>query len=528
MGRRLGLSLLAVGAVAVLVAAASATSQRESTRGGTLRLMWRTEPDSVDPALANGRVGSWTLLHATCAKLFTIARDPDTGKRRVVREVVRSFAVSSGGRTYTFELKQTFRFHTGARVTAWSFAAAFNRGANPLLGSPVARRGFLQDIVGADAAVHGKAKTISGVKVLGRYRLRIRLQRPALDFTARLTMPYFCPILPGTPMREIDDPPGSGPYYLAGHVYNRRIVLKRNRYYRGGRTANPDRIVWTIETDFDKRLTATEQGVNDFVPLFGFPDLVVRDLIDEYGLDRPGARVVRDSPTLSSFLFWFNPDRRVFKGLGQAPLRKAINYALDRPALAGAHGYLAVGPTDRLLPAALSKRRPIYPLGGPDVVAAQRWRARAGQRPQTLTLYMADFPFGFRVAEVFASSLRQLGIEVDVTYFDLANLLEKVATPGEPWDVAWLPWGAPYPDPAGALVPLLRGTRYEARMNAANRLTDSARGQAWADLEDDVMRDDPPVAVYADWTPLAFVSRKNFGCWTGADAYLDLATVCKK
>ena len=82
----------------------------------------------------------------------------------------------------------------------------------------------------------------------------------------------------------------------------------------------------------------------------------------------------------------------------------------------------------------------------------------------------------------------------------------------------WLPGGAAYPDPAGAFGRLVRGTKYEARFNAANRLTGADRAKAWADLEADLMRNDPPVAVYADFTPLAFVSRKSFGCWTGADA----------
>ena len=69
---------------------------------------------------------------------------------------VRSFeatTVSNGGRTYTFELKRTFRFHTGARVTAQNFADAFHRNANPLLRSPVRRQGFMQQIVGADAVM---------------------------------------------------------------------------------------------------------------------------------------------------------------------------------------------------------------------------------------------------------------------------------------------------------------------------------------------------------------------------------------
>ena len=155
--------------------------------------------------------------------------------------------------------------------------------------------------------------------------------------------------------------------------------------------------------------------------------------------------------------------------------------------------------------------------------------ARAGQQPpQTLTLYTATYAFSIPVAQVFASNLRQIGIQVDVKPFDPSTLLEKLNTPGEPWDVALLPWRAAYPDPAGALVPLLRGTRYEALINAANRMRGAARAKAWADLEADLMANDPPVAAYADFTPLAFVSRRNFGCWSGADANLDLALVCKK
>ena len=77
----------------------------------------------------------------------------------------------------------------------------------------------------------------------------------------------------------MDKPPGSGPYYVAERIPNRRIVLERNRYYRGGRVANPDRIVWTIEPDRGERLRATEQDANDFLAVFDVPDAVVRSLV---------------------------------------------------------------------------------------------------------------------------------------------------------------------------------------------------------------------------------------------------------
>jgi hypothetical protein len=128
-------------------------------------------------------------------------------------------------------------------------------------------------------------------------------------------------------------------------------------------------------------------------------------------------------------------------------------------------------------------------------------------------------------------------VDVKVEPFELFTLRAKLTTPGEPWDVAWSTLWAAYPDPAGLLLPLLRGTEYEARANAANRVTGTAaRAKAWAELEADFMRNDPPVAVYADVTYRALVSRR-FGCWSGAPglhAYrieeneLDLGAVCKK
>jgi ABC-type transport system substrate-binding protein len=514
--------------VALLVSAASASPNGESRRGGTLRLIWGTEPDSLDPALANGQVGSWIILNATCAKLFTAVRAAGTGKYRVVPEVVRSTTRSNGNRTYTFELKRTFRFHTGQPVTARSFADAFNRNADPRMRSPVASRGFMEAIVGADAVIRGEAKLISGVRELGPYRLQISLKRPTGDFIARLTMPYFCPIVPGTLIGRpgIEQPGGSGPYYVASHTADRRIVLERNPHYGGDRTAYPDRILWTFEADPEARLRAIEAGESDYMHLFAFfPDAVVRDLVDAYGLNRPGGRLFRSSPTLSNFAFTFNPARPTFGGAGQAPLRRAINHALDRPAVVRAGDYLGVTPSDRLLPAALGKRPPLYPLGAPDPVKARAWLALAGQRTQSLKLYTATYPSTVGAAHVFKTNLIPLDIEVDVDEFDLPTLNQKLSTRGEPWDVAWRAVGAPYPDPAGALVPLLRG-KWEARMHAANRLRGAARTKALAELEAELMRNDPPAAVYAHWTPLTFVSR-SFGCtlpWVD----LDVGAVCKK
>jgi ABC-type oligopeptide transport system substrate-binding subunit len=529
MGARPRLSLLALGAiVAVLVSASSASPHAEAKGGGELRLMWGSEPTSLDPA-GGGGIGGWILLDATCAKLFRTVYDPDTGKARVVPEVaVDDPKITDGGRTYTFELKRTFRFHTGERVTAQSFAKAFKRAANPKLNSPARRAGYLREIVGIDAAMEGTAPSISGVRVLGSYRLQIRLKQRTGDFRARLTMPYFCPISDETPLgRAIDgvEVPGSGPYHFFEHTFNRRIVLERNPHYRGERIAYPDRIVWTIERDPSVKVRATERGDNDFTPLFNWPQRVVRKLVDTYAVGRPGARVIRDSLTPTNHSFRFNLEQPAFKGAGRKPLRKAISYALDRPALTAAAGYLEARASDRLLPATLRESR--RPVNGPDLVTARKWLARLKNPPRTLTFYSSTYGWNLAVAEELKSNLKRLDIDVTVEKFEFVTYLRKLSTPGEPWDLAWIPQGAAYPDPAAALLPWVLGTRYEARFNAANQLADRTdRYKALTKLEADLMRNDPPVAVWADFTPLAFVS-KRFGCW-GADSLLDLAAVCKK
>ncbi len=106
------------------------------------------ELDHVDPALGY-TTDSWLLQYATCAKLFNHPDQPGTAGARPVPEVVRSYTTSRDGRTYTFELKRTFRFHTGAPVTAQSFADAFNRTAQPGLRSPAAP--YMRVIVRAPA-----------------------------------------------------------------------------------------------------------------------------------------------------------------------------------------------------------------------------------------------------------------------------------------------------------------------------------------------------------------------------------------
>ena len=539
MARRLSLSLAMLAAGLVLLVASglarpagSASAAGEARKGGTLRMSYPIDVSLVDPALAySGEL--WQLEYPTCAKLFNYPDAAGAAGTRLVPEVVDRYTVSEDGRTYTFTLKQTFRFHTGARVTAQSFSDAFDRDAQPRLASPATA--YMREIVGASAVIDGKAPSISGVRVLGRYGLQIRLTGPVPDFTARLSMPFFCPVLPHTPSAEIDDPAGSGPYYLKERVVNRRIVWKRNPFYRGDRPANVDEVVLTLRS-YEACVVAAEQNRIDYC----FPGIedVPQRLAGRYGVNRPGGQFFV-SPVLGTTFVAFNHDRPAFRGPGQIPLAKAINYAIDRREMARKFGYLGAKPTDQLLPPALARPASIYPPKGADRAAARKWLARASIKPPTLVLYANNTPQGVALAQALVHDLRQIGLDVQVKYFYFNVVSAKIAAPEEPFDLALAGWSADYGDAASFFLPLLyrrSGTqgvnlddpRVNARIDAANRLTGEARRRAWADLDVDLMRDNPPWAPLVHPQTRTFVSRST-GCVLDHPVYgFDIAAACKK
>ena len=367
--------------------------------------------------------------------------------------------VSSDGKTQTIKLMRTYRFDNGARVTAANYVAAFNRDANPNLQSPAAGVGYLNEIVGAYAVMAGKAQTISGVRALGPYTLQIRTTKPVPDLLSRLTMPFFCPIAVNTPPKEIDDPLGSGPYYVASRVPNRQVVLERNRFYRGRGPANVDQIVCTVGPGQEACRQAVEQDELDWCEFLS--DAGYREIAAKYGINRPNGRFFFN-PTLATGYFAFNHDRPAFKGRGQIPLMKAINWAIDRPALVRASGYLGGKRTDQILPPAMGREAGIYPT---------RRRRRAEPREGAGAARQGEVqaedarPLHGNVSVL----LRRLGPDLPVQHEAardrrrdqvLRQWLCHVCRSrirGAPFDVVTARWSVDYADPSTYFDPLLDG-----------------------------------------------------------------------
>ena len=336
---RVWLSIVALLLGAGLLAA-SGLAKPAQRQGGTLRIARPLDVDSVDPAIAY-RPDSWIIEFATCAKLYNYPDKPGPAGVIAIPEVATGFPlVSKDGKTQTIRLRRTYRFHTGGRITAANFVAAFNRVASPKLESSASTH--LHEIVGADAVIGGRAKTVTGVRALRPYVLEIRTTRPLPDLVSRLTMPFFCPIAVNTPLQEINDPLGSGPYYVASRVPNRQVVLERNRFYRGhGRQTSNGPCGRSTGGSVPRRRRAERAGL---LCGLGVPSSAYTELAAEHGINKKNKRFFFTAELTMEY-FAFNHDRPAFKGVGQIPLKQAINWAIDRPRLVQQATTPGSGPT---------------------------------------------------------------------------------------------------------------------------------------------------------------------------------------
>ena len=135
-----------------------------------------------------------------------------------------------------------------------------------------------------------------------------------------------------------------------------------------------------------------------------------------------------------SLYFAFNHDRPAFKGAGQIPLEKAINYGSTAGRSQRAYGYLAGKRTDQMLPSALGRDESIDPLAGADRRRPGGGSRRPSSNPSDPPL-REQFSDREQAAQDFQFELKRIGIRW-TSGLRARILFQKIATRGEPFDVA--------------------------------------------------------------------------------------------
>jgi YVTN family beta-propeller protein len=515
------------------------STNAQGDQGGTAHLrVAQNVVDSMDPAFAYITY-SMQLLYATCAKLFNYPDKAGPAGSRVVPEVAQSrTAPSADGKTYTFTLRKGFRFSppSNERVTAETFKYSIERSLSPKLKGPAFTYGFLADVVGAKAYMAGDAPHIAGIVARGN-TLRFRLTSPVPDFVTRLGMSLFCAVPIGTPIDPKGVPaiPMAGPYYIDSYASGQRLVLKRNPNYTGNRPHRLDGFDLTFGRAKHKTDSEIEAGTADY-SIDGVDSADAPKLAARYGPGSAAAKNGRQQyfvdPLLGIDFLVLNTHRPLF---ADVRLRQAVNYAIDRRALAalGSAFPYALRPFSQYLPPGLFgfKSTDIYPFT-PNVSKA---RQLAGVKHRTAVFYTCNHSPCDRMAQVVKSNLAAIGIDVQVKTFPLFAMLTRIGTKGEPFDLGWGEWVADYPDPDNFLnLLLLQGTvfptfddpTFKHKLANADRLSGPARYLAYGRLDADLAAHAAPWAAYGNMISTDFFSAR-MGCQINHPVYgIDLASLC--
>jgi peptide/nickel transport system substrate-binding protein len=505
--RRRRLSVIAVlGTTTCLLLAAACSSGSSSPTGssstapkygGTLNIAGTTDVDFLDPTAGYGTV-THTEERAWTRQLFSY---PASNNPQVVATPVPDMAsvlptaanggITDGGLTYTIHLRPNVMWDTTPPrpVVAADWVRSFKRMCNPVapVGAPAY---FTSTIAGmsaycaAESKIPGTAAAIasfinghslSGVTAVNPTTLVFHLLHPTADFLDIIAEP-FASAVPVEYLKYVPNSPqfdahviADGPYRITSYKPGQQIVLERNP-------------VWKASTD-----PIRKAYVNKIVITEGETAQSVEQQIQAGTVNMPWDTVVPtpDLPSLSS-----NPNLKInssdavmyavfneqsnnsAKAMKKVPVRQALEYAIDKAAIAQALGGTKIAtPVSQILGSIDVGYQPfnLYPTTGSqgDPKKTKQLLAAAGY-PQGVTvklLYPTD-SYNPQVAQLMQSDLQAAGVHVQMVPATLNDFIDTISDPSDgargTWDIALLFW---VPDWFGingrsVLEPMTDGSHY--------------------------------------------------------------------
>ncbi|MFC1987642.1 peptide ABC transporter substrate-binding protein [Chloroflexota bacterium] len=214
--------------LAISCVPAQEDAQIPVTGGGVLNL-YGTDPWTLDPAISGDATS-----HEYIVQIFSGLVSLDDNLEPAP-DIAQEWEVSNDGRTYTFDLWQDVKFHSGRGVKAADFKYSWQRACDPATGSMTAAT-YLGDIVGVSDVLAGASKEISGVRVIDDYTLEVTIDAPKSYFLSKLTYPTAFVVDKANVESGNEwwhSPNGTGPFKLKQWDGNNLLVLERNELYYG-------------------------------------------------------------------------------------------------------------------------------------------------------------------------------------------------------------------------------------------------------------------------------------------------------
>jgi len=487
----------AAAAAALLVtlfAVALAGGAGAAKPGGTLRLVFVSDPPTLDPAHATDLTSSAVIRQVFDALLELdehLVPTPALAER---------WSASPDQRTYTFQLRRGVKFHNGRELRAADVKYSFERAARGK------RPWVFEKLVGAKEFLKGAAAEIAGVRAVDDATVELRLERPFAPFLH--LMAYDAASI--VPREEVErrgaafasHPVGTGAFRFVSWRRDDQVVLERfAEHFRGA--APLDRVVYRVIPAEATRFNEYAAGQLDVTDI---PTGRCQALKADPKLKGD----VAIWPTLGTHGLRFNVERPPFT---DARVRRAIAHAIDPGIIVNRLLEGCVTPATGIVPGVLpgwtaSAKRLTF-----DQERARRLLAEAGvlggRGLPPIAVHFNTSDANQRIAELLQAQLKDVGITLELRRLDWAAHIKLVDDGSAGFFRQG--WIADYPDPENFLTVLFHSRNIGAAGNTSryrnasvDRLLDEAdamppgpaRTKRYQDAEQIVLDDAVWISLY--------------------------------
>ncbi|MEL7532307.1 MAG: ABC transporter substrate-binding protein [Bacteroidota bacterium] len=519
---------------------------------------------SLDPAYARSRSPIWMT-----AQIFNGLVRLDSNL--IVRPAVaKSWDLSDDGKTYTFHLRQGIKYHhhpvffdqyqyadSSRELVAQDFVYSLSRILDPEVAS-TGKWVFNGKIEGIEAYKNGESENISGFRAIDDTTFQIRLLKPFPPFLGLLSMPY-CYAIPHEIAEHYGrdfqrNPIGTGPFQFYRWKEGQSLILHRNpNYWEQDVLGQSLPYLDAVKVRFiPSRLSAFIEFVHGKLDFIGDLDDSYRDEV----LERDGTI---KAAYAEKYQFLFSPQLNTeYLGIQTDPklditqdhplmdvkIRKALNYAIDRPKLVrfllNGMGYPA---ESGFMPKGLPAFDPVAVQGYTyDPLRARELLQEAGypngKGLEQIVLYSTQKYAA--ISEFIQKSFEQIGVRTEIQNLDGGTLRsDRDGLRINFWRASWI---ADYPDgenylslywsgnfsPDGPNTSHFASAEYDALYEASlKQTTDSLRYLLYHEMERLMLAQAPIIPLYYDRS-FRMLQANVSGLGTNPMNYLSLMYVKKE
>ena len=413
--------------------------------GGEAKAALTSYPDYMDPALSYTQEG-WQALWTVYTPLLSYKHEEGAGGAELIPGLAQDLPeISEDGKVVKLKLREGLKYSDGTDVKASDVEHTLKRVLNLESGGSA----FYLGIVGAEEYVEaGKPKgDIEGVVTNDETGdITITLKEADGSFPYTLAMDFMGIVPSSTPFENAskNPPPGVGPFKFENVKQNRGFDLVKNDTFpeiEGIPAAKLDKISVAIVKNQRRQTQDIIQGNLDYV-LDPPPADQLRQVKEQYG-DR-----YEEYVTNSTYYYFLNTKVAPFD---KKEVRQAVNYAIDKRALARLFGGLLEPGCNFLPPGMQGYKENECPYGDPNAAPqidkAKELIQQAGVQGDKVSVYGNDEEPSKPVTEYLADVLNQIGLDAEPKIVEGSVYFQTIGNQKTKAQAGFANWFQDFPHP---------------------------------------------------------------------------------